>query len=137
METALPLATAKGLSVQASEAFLEVDQGDWTGLSWQELHQDPAWRLYSNYRSGMSCPSGEMAIEVQARAVRELNRLLDAHQESHIAIFSHADVIRPALCYYAGIPLDLSLRIEIATGSVSVLELRRDGARILELNHIP
>ena len=134
MDTAAPLARVKGLVVQDSEAFIEVDQGTWTGLSWQELQKDPNWALYNTYRSGTSCPNGEMAVEVQARAVRALDQMLKKHEHQHIAVVSHADVIRAAVCYYAGVPLDLSLRIEIATGSVSVLELRRDGSRIIELN---
>lgn len=134
METALALANLKGLSVQPAPAFIEVDQGDWTGLSWKEVHKDPTWAHYSTYRSGTSCPNGEMAIDVQARAVRALDRLLHQHEEQHIAIVTHADVIRAVICYYSGVPLDLSLRLEISTGSLSVLELRQDGARIVELN---
>ena len=134
METAAPLAREKGLDVTSSEAFLEVDQGDWTGLTWQDLHADPVWRLYNAYRSGTSCPNGEMAIEVQARVAREFNRLLHRHESQHIAVISHADVIRAAVCHYSGVSLDLSLRIEITLGSISTLELRRDGAIVHELN---
>lgn len=134
METAMAIANAKGLGVESSAAFIEVDQGDWTGLGWKELHADPVWTHYNTYRSGTSCPNGEMAIEVQARAVRELDRLLERYQEQHIAIVTHADVIRAAVCHYAGIALDLSLRVEILPGSLSMLELRRDGAKIIELN---
>lgn len=134
-ETAEPLASRKKIPIQSSAAFSEVDQGDWTGQTWNQLHDDPSWRLYNTFRSGTSCPQGEMAVEVQARLVRELNRLMD--EDRHMAIFTHADVIRAAVCFYAGIPLDLSLRVEIGLGSVSTLELRRDGTRILELNRIP
>lgn len=137
METAAPLAARKGITVQVSMGFHEVEQGDWTGLSWQELSKDSGWRLYNTYRSGASCPNGEMEIEVQARAVRALYDLLDAHQDEQIAIVSHADVIRAALCYHAGVPLDLSLRIEIAPASISTLDMGRQGVRILGLNRVP
>ncbi len=75
-----------------------------------------------------------MAVEVQARVAREFNRLLEQHESQHIAVISHADVIRATVCLYSGVPLDLSLRIEIALGSISTLELRQDGATIHELN---
>jgi len=135
--TAEPLAGRKSISVQAVDAFNEVDQGDWTGQTWNALGQDRSWPLYNSFRSGTSCPSGEMAVEIQARVARELNRLMGVHEDQHIAIFTHAEVIRAAVCFYAGIPLDLSLRVEIGLGSMSTLELRRDGARIIELNRIP
>ena len=78
-----------------------------------------------------------MAIEVQARAARELHRLLDVHEKEQIVIVSHADVIRAALCYHAGISLDLSLRIEIVPASISTLDMRRDGVTILGMNRVP
>ena len=137
METAAPLAARKTIAVQSSAAFNEVNQGDWTGQTWSQLGEDPSWRLYNTFRGGTSCPNGEMAVEVQARVVREMNHLTAADEGQHMAIFTHADVIRAAVCFYAGIPLDLSLRVEIGLGSVSTLELRRDGARIIELNRIP
>ena len=137
LETAAPLASAKGISVQSLAAFTEVDQGEWTGQTWDQLRGDPSWRLYNTFRSGTSCPNGEMAVEVQARAVRELGRLLAVAGDQHVAIVSHADVIRSAVCFYAGIPLDLSLRVEIGLGSISTLDLRRDAVRIVELNRTP
>jgi broad specificity phosphatase PhoE len=136
LETAEPLAARKSISVETMDAFNEVDQGDWTGRTWSELHDDPSWRLYNTFRSGTSCPNGEMAVEIQARVVRALHQLL-AGSDRHIVIVSHADVIRAAVAFYAGIPLDLSLRVEISLGSVSTLEVRPDGARIIELNRAP
>lgn len=137
LETDEPLAARKSLPVRAADAFNEAEQGDWTGQTWTELHEDPSWRLYNTFRSGTSCPNGEMAIEIQARVARQLNRLMAVDEDDCLAIFTHADVIRAAVCFYAGIPLDLSLRVEIGMGSVSTLELRRNGARIIEVNRIP
>lgn len=137
IETAAPLASKKDISIQPMAAFNEVDQGDWTGKTWKELGADPYWRLYNTFRSGTSYPNGEMAVEIQARVVRELNRFVVVDEDHEIAIVTHADVIRAAVSFYAGIPIDLSLRVEIGLGSVSTLELRRDGARILELNRRP
>jgi broad specificity phosphatase PhoE len=135
--TAEPLASRKNIPIQSSPAFNEVNQGDWTGQTWSNLREDSSWRHYNTFRSGTSCPAGEMAVEVQARVARELNRLVSVDEDQRAAIFTHADIIRAAVSFYAGIPLDLSLRVEIGLGSVSTLELRRDGARILELNRTP
>lgn len=134
LETARPIADARTLSVQTAPAFIEVDQGDWTGMSWPELHKDPHWRLYNAFRSATGCPNGEMAIEIQARVVRALSQLLDTHAQQHVVVVSHADVIRAAVCHYAGIPLDLSLRVEISTASISIVDLRRESVRIVEIN---
>jgi probable phosphoglycerate mutase len=47
---------------------------------------------------------------------------------------SHADAIRTAVAYFAGVPIDLARRLEIDPASVSVLELAPWGPRLLALN---
>jgi probable phosphoglycerate mutase len=58
---------------------------------------------------------------VQARVVAELNRLTELHSEQNVAIVSHADVIKAAVGYVAGTPIDLLQRFEISPGSVSII----------------
>ena len=137
METAHGLAQAARLDVNASESWTEVDHGDWTGLSWSELEQDPRWLQYSVRRSTTGCPNGETALDVQSRAMRELNHLLDRHAGEQVAIFTHAGVISAVLCHCAAIPLDFSLRLEISPGSISTIEFSPASVRILNVNQAP
>jgi probable phosphoglycerate mutase len=43
-------------------------------------------------------------------------------------------MIKAAIAYYLGVPLDLFQRIEISPGSVSVVEVYDETARILLVN---
>ena len=43
-------------------------------------------------------------------------------------------MIKAAIAYYLGIPLDLFQRIEVSPGSVSVVEVYDETARILMVN---
>src|SRR5687767_2098663 len=52
IETAQPLATRRGLTVEHSPELLEIDFGDWTGKSLHELRGSPGWREWNSFRSG-------------------------------------------------------------------------------------
>ncbi len=133
-ETAAPLADRLGLEVRTCEGIHEIDPGDWTGLTLDELRGLPEWSAYSAYRSGTRCPNGELLLDVQARFVTALERLRADHPGEVLALFSHADPIRIALAYYLGMPLDHVLRLDIAPASVSVLTLSDWGPRVLRVN---
>jgi probable phosphomutase (TIGR03848 family) len=134
LETAAPVARALGLKVEVRDALGEVRFGEWTGKRVADLESLPRWRFFNQYRSGTRAPGGELAAETQARIAAELECLRARHPSETIAAVSHADVIRAALAYYLGMPIDLYQRIEVAPASFSVLELNDWGPRILSLN---
>jgi probable phosphoglycerate mutase len=133
-ETAAPLAARLGQPVQISEALGEIDFGDWTGHTFEELREIPRWQQFNSYRSGTRIPQGELMLEAQARIVGEMERLRELHSHDHIGIVGHADVIKAAVAYYLGVPLDLFQRIEISPGSVSIVTLSDYGPRVLRVN---
>jgi probable phosphoglycerate mutase len=73
-------------------------------------------------------------LEVQGRMVRTLERAAARHENETVAFFSHGDPIRATVAYYAGIPIDFALRIEIGLASISVIALEGDTPRILAVN---
>ncbi len=135
-QTAEPLAKALGLPVEIREALGEVKFGEWEGKSFAELDEDPRWKLFNTYRSGTRAPGGELAVESQARIVRELECLAAQHPGETIAVFSHADIIRAALVYYLGVPIDLYQRITCKPASFSVLKLNEWGPAVESLNEL-
>jgi probable phosphoglycerate mutase len=132
-ETAEPLAQALGLPVVTRNAFIEIDYGEWTGREIQDLDPEPRWRKYNHFRSGHRIPGGEMTIEIQARVASELMRLRTDHPGQTVAIFSHGDIIRAALTYALGMPIDHFLRLEVAPASVSTLRVGEWGPVLLGL----
>ena len=73
-------------------------------------------------------------VEVQARVVAEILEIQIQHEGSTVAIVTHGDVIRCALAHFSGIPIDLSLRLQIDAASISIVELGEWGPRISKLN---
>lgn len=134
-ETAAPLAERLGLDVDLLEDIQEIDFGDWAGRSFRELDKDPLWRQYNRFRSGTRIPGGELITEVQSRMVTAVERLRRQFPEGMIALYSHGDPIKTALCHYTGIPLDFIRRLEVALASVNALAIDDDGPRLLCINN--
>lgn len=133
-ETAQPLARLTGLEIRISPGLNEIAYGDWTGLSFAELKNLPDWSDFNACRSCNRAPGGESLIEVQARAVAEINGMAAEFPEGNIAVISHGDVIRAAIAHYMGVPLDLLTRFEISPASVSILTVHGRGPLLRGLN---
>jgi broad specificity phosphatase PhoE len=137
LQTAQPIAERRGLSVQQLEGLNEIDFGEWTGKTLAELKPVSQWQSFNSYRSGTRIPGGETMLEVLSRTLKEFERLQGLHPDgSLVAIVSHADVLRGVIAHFLGMPLDLLLRLELGPASVSMVELRSYGPRLLLLNSL-
>jgi broad specificity phosphatase PhoE len=136
-ETAEILADRLGLPVQYREDVIELDFGEWTGLTPDTIRKDERWQLWNSCRSLATVPGGESMREVQDRTVKALFDLRQIHREGTVLIVSHGDVIRAALLFALGMPLDLYSRIEVAPASISTIRLDDAGIRVLVLNECP
>jgi broad specificity phosphatase PhoE len=137
LQTAKPLAATHHLMPVVEEAFIELNLGEWTNKTFQELHDDPQFHLFNSFRGGTRIPGGELMLEAQARMVAGLQRLAGQHPYQTVAVVSHSDLIKAAVAYYAGSPLDLFQRLEISPASVSILEIYAESARLIALNSTP
>jgi probable phosphoglycerate mutase len=133
-ETASPLARDRGLAISARRGLLEVDYGDWTGRSISSLRRTKLWRVVQQAPSAVRFPGGESLLEVQARAVAEIELIAAAHRNGTVAIVSHADPIRLLVAYFTGMHADHLQRLSIDPASVSVVALADGAARLVKLN---
>jgi len=136
-ETAAPLAHLRKLPVTTAEEIGEIDFGEWTGRTFDELASDPRWTQFNRVRSTAVAPGGESLASVQLRFVGAMRTWAQAYPESGIALFSHADPIKTALAHYLDLPLDLFDRLEVGLGSISVVEADARAGRVIRLNEIP
>jgi probable phosphoglycerate mutase len=134
-ETAEPLARRLGLKVQIAGELEEIDYGAWTGQTVGQVTASPEWQRFQGFRSFCQAPEGEAMLDVQARLVGLVRRLVQDFPAGTLALFCHADPIRAVLCFFLGMPLDLNHRLEISPASVSALEVGAVGARVLYVNH--
>lgn len=123
LETAGPLASARGLEIRQLPGVGEIRFGEWQGKDFAEIEKHSSWSAFNQFRSGTPAPGGEMMLETQARFIRAFFEVAAAHDGQDIAIFSHADAIKAALCHFLGIPIDFHLRTEISPASMTIVEL--------------
>jgi probable phosphoglycerate mutase len=136
VQTAEPLAQARGLEIQVRDRLGEMLIGDWSGGNIEELAKTETWRLFQVCPSMTRLPNGETGQELQARAVAELDVICAAHPKDTVAIFSHADVIKAIIAYYAGTHLDNFQRLVVSPVSVSVVRVGQGWPRIFRLNDV-
>lgn len=136
LETAEPLAKMTNIPSVPAHDFMEINYGNWTNCTFDELHDDPQFKRFNSLRSITRIPGGETMLEAQARFIAGIEKLALKHNNNEVvAIFSHSDMIKSAIAYYAGISLDMFRRIEIAPASVSVLQLHEDAIQIMSVNN--
>lgn len=135
-ETAAPLARLRKTAVTTAAEIDEIDFGEWTGRTIDELAADPRWMQFNRVRSTAVAPGGESLAGVQQRFVGAMRAWAQVYPETGIALFSHADPIKTALAHHLGLPLDLFDRLEVGLGSISVVEADANGGRVIRLNEI-
>lgn len=96
-ETAEFLGELLGDSIKIAPQLDEIDYGEWTGRSFNDLRSIAQWRDFNSLRSCTRIPGGELMIEVQARVLGLMESLCRGHPAMTVALVSHADVIRAAL----------------------------------------
>lgn len=134
LETAQPLAEAKGQAVQVRQGLIEVGCGEWAGRTIDELKKEEIWPVLAAYPGGARFPGGESLREAQARIVAEIDGIRAECEGQTVAVVSHADPIRMAAAYYAGIPFDLYHRLMVSPASLTVFAFERFGPHLFCLN---
>jgi probable phosphoglycerate mutase len=133
-ETAKPLARALKIEVEVSEAINEVDFGEWHGAEMKMLDADARWQKWNSFRGGHQIPGGETMIQIQSRVVSEMIQLRNQFAAGEIAMFTHGDPIRAALCHWLGMPLDFVHRLQVDAGSICTVAIDEQTAIVRELN---
>jgi broad specificity phosphatase PhoE len=138
VETAEPLAQAKGLEVQIRPGLLESDIGKWQNKSIKSLRRQKIWKIVQSAPSRVRFPEGESFLEAQARLVDEVEAICAAHKpDDLIALVFHSDPIKLVVAYYLGMPLDHFQRLAADTGSMTILHLGKSSAHLVKLNQKP
>lgn len=130
IDTAAPLAAAKGLTIVEHEELAEIDYGDWDGLTaeavardWHDEYErwtaDPAW----NPPTG-----GETAIALSQRMTNVIEEITGSHMDGNVLVVSHKASIRVLLCALLGVDVGrFRYRFGCPVGSVSIVEFGGHG----------
>jgi broad specificity phosphatase PhoE len=133
-QTATALVTRSRCELVTACDIDELDFGHWSGQTFSELAEDPAWRRWNEQRELAATPAGERIKDVQARVLRHLHRLREAFPGRPMILVTHAEVIRAALLYWLQAPVDAYQRLAISPASISRVSLSEWGPRIDGIN---
>jgi probable phosphoglycerate mutase len=136
VETAEPIAAHLGQPLEICQDIAEIDFGAWSGTSFEALAQDPRWASWNNARSTSRPPYGETMLEAQVRIVGVMEQLRGRYTDRTVILVSHSDVIKAALLYHLGLPIDAYARFEVEPASISTLVVGDWGSKVLRLNEV-
>jgi broad specificity phosphatase PhoE len=134
LQTAHPIAERAGLKIHIEPALDEIDCGEWSGRSFDDLRADVRWQQWNSERSSTRPPGGESMLEVQQRVVAHIERLSAREPETRMLIVSHGDVIRAAALYYLQLPIDAYASFDIDPASITTIRLDEAGGKVMALN---
>jgi len=135
-ETAAAIGKALGETPRVEPGLLEVDIGEWTGLTIARASRRPEWQAVQRHPSGFRFPGGESFMTLQARVVDAVSRLAGRHRGAVVVAVSHADPIKAAVAHALGAHLDLFQRIVVSPASVTAIAYRPSGPTVLTVNSV-
>lgn len=136
MKTAEPLASRLGLAVISRAELREIDCGDWTGKSYEEVgagwpQQFETWRSRPHQHR---MPGGESVAQIQERSLRFLAEIRARHPGQAICAVTHNTVIRTIICHAQGWPISrLWDGARQSNCAINLLELRDGRIDLLEI----
>jgi glucosyl-3-phosphoglycerate phosphatase len=122
VETIRPLAEELGREVKLEPDLREIDQGEWTGLTTDEIRKrwPERWGPARHYSAR---PGGESPAEVRERALRAVARIVEKHPDGCIVLVSHGGTIRWLVAEAKGYDDEASARLRgLSNGGAVVLE---------------
>jgi len=138
-QTVAPLAAQKGLAATTLAGLHEVDFGDWTGLSWQQVQERfgvSAFDWLAKLEAG-EVPGAETGPQYRARIEPGLKQILRDCPGQAVAIVCHGGVIRMLLSLLLELPLPKLAHFDIEYASVTVVEQRSHRSEVSLLNFTP
>ncbi|SIO11858.1 histidine phosphatase family protein [Halodesulfovibrio marinisediminis] len=134
MKTAQILATEYGVDVTPEPNILEINMGEWDGLSFNFIKTNwpEAYKLRGVDFTHFRPPEGESFFDVQQRALKAVLPLCQLTEP--VLLVTHAGVIRTLLCLANQTPLQELFTYDPAPGSITRLRKRVFLETALQLN---
>jgi len=134
--TAEVIASQHQLPVEIDQGLKELRVGDLEGMSISNLRTTFSRFLLQWWQDGeaMKLPNGESLVELQQRAWKVIESLLEEHKDGTAVVVSHYFVTLAIILKALNLPLDCLTKFKLDLGGVSILEFRDYGARLVTFN---
>jgi alpha-ribazole phosphatase len=135
-EMAVTVAAPHGLPVRAEPRLLEMDFGDWEGLTYDEVQEryPQALAAWEADPLNMAPPGGETLAHVVARVQSLLDDIVRIHPDHTVVLVAHGGPLRVLLCIVMGLDPRAHWQFRLDVASLSELYLYDEGAVLTGLN---
>jgi broad specificity phosphatase PhoE len=136
VETAQPVATLFDLAIVPVEGLIDINYGEWEGLSHDEIkkryaHQYGQWEKRPEL---VQFPQGETLDAVKERAFSALTDIVRMNPARSVLIISHRVTNKVLLCALLGLSNAHFWEIRQDTGCINVMEYSRDRFVLCAMN---
>ena len=134
LETAEIVARAKGLTVVSDSALREIDDLEWTGLTWSEIESRFPEGARRHRAGGTGWEPGETWEAMSERVIVALTRIATTHPGGCVLCVVHGGPIRVVLAHAIGLDLGEYRRTqaEPANGGVSEIAVEDETFRRID-----
>jgi broad specificity phosphatase PhoE len=136
METAEPLARARGLKVEILPGVIDLDFGEWSGLPMKEV-KDKYPRVFDDFMKRPEkavFPGGETLAQAQQRAMAGIRAVAGIHPEETIAVVTHRVICKVVILGILGLGVSQFWEISQDTACINLFEYGPEGIVIRYLN---
>lgn len=135
METAAAISAPHGGEPVPLERFIDVDYGEWSGKSVEEVREGwpEEFRLWVEDPGSVVFPGGEALAEVRGRLEEGLRSLAEEHS-GRVLLVGHKVINRLVVCIALGLPTSGIWRIEQSNGAINVISHGERGWVLTRLN---
>lgn len=126
--TAQILARQLGLEVKLLPGLIDIDYGQWQGLSPEEVavRDSSLYRLWLESPHLVTFPGGESLTQVRERAVACVDNLIQNYSGKTVVIVSHKGVCQILILHFLGLDNSYFWRVTQDVSTINLLEIRDD-----------
>lgn len=124
-----------GVARHVVPEFRERHVGLWEGLAWEELESryPDEWKGWLADIVHFVPPGGESLLQVTARVLPALKKVLTDNAGNSILLVAHGGVNRVILADAMGLDLSKVFRIEQKHGALNIIDYYEDGIPVVKL----
>ena len=134
VETATAIAVVTGARMETEDDFVDIDYGEWQGLTVEEARQRngaevEAWRRDPG---SFAFPGGDSIASVRGRLGPAFERLVQRDHQGPIAVVSHLAVLKLCFTVLMDLSADYFWRVGLENGAVSLFTHKPGTGYMLE-----
>ncbi len=122
------------IDIEQDDRLMEMDFGDWEMQTWDEIPRESS-EPWMNDFVNMPAPNGESFLALSERLNQFLAEKISLQKTiPQIVIMAHGGIIRAALSYFAGLPLENAFKFDIKYGSITKISVKGNFTKIDYVN---